>query len=105
MDLYLNLHSTDLGDSNNESTYMASKVLENMLSEWRTNIDDRCLSLFAEDILLKLIMNTPNHAEQEHVVASDIIESITRLLSNTQDLALLQDILRLLMNMIDQSWE
>ena len=48
-------------------------------------------------------MHTPNHAEQEHVVASDIIESITRLLSNTQDLTLLQDILRLLMNMIDQS--
>lgn len=62
-----------------------------------------CIFLFCEDILLKLVMHTPNHAEQEHVLASDIIESITRLLSNTQDLTLLQDILRLLMNMIDQS--
>ncbi len=48
-------------------------------------------------------MHTPNHAEQEYVISSEIVESITRLLNNTQDQTLLQDILRLLMNMIDQT--
>ena len=55
------------------------------------------------DILLKLIMHTPNHIEREYVISSEIVESITRLLNNTQDLPILQDILRLLMNMIDQT--
>jgi hypothetical protein len=48
-------------------------------------------------------MHTPNHIEREYVISSEIVESITRLLNNTQDLTLLQDILRLLMNMIDQT--
>ena len=48
-------------------------------------------------------MYTPDHAAQEPLIASEILESITRLLNNTQDLSLLQDILGLLMNMIDQS--
>jgi len=48
-------------------------------------------------------MHTPNHAEREYVISSEIVESITRLLNNTQDLILLQDMLRLLMNMIDQT--
>jgi len=48
-------------------------------------------------------MHTPNHAEREYVISSEIVESITRLLNNTPDLTILQDILRLLMNMIDQS--
>jgi hypothetical protein len=48
-------------------------------------------------------MHTPNHAEREYVISSEIVESITRLLNNTQDLTLLQDMLRLLMNMIDQT--
>lgn len=45
MDLYLNLHSTDLGDSNNESTFTACKVLGHMLSECRSHIDDLYLSV------------------------------------------------------------
>jgi hypothetical protein len=48
-------------------------------------------------------MHTPNHAEREYVISSEIVESLTRLLNNTQDLMILQDILRLLMNMIDQT--
>ena len=48
-------------------------------------------------------MHTPNHAEREYVISSEIVESITRLLNSTQDLSLLQDMLRLLMNMIDQT--
>ena len=60
-------------------------------------------STFTVDILLKLITFTPNHAEQNYVVESEIVESITRLLNNTQDLTLLKDILRLLMTMIDQT--
>jgi hypothetical protein len=60
-------------------------------------------SFIKKDILLKLIMHTPNHAEREYVISSEIVESITRLLNNTQDLTLLQDMLRLLMNMIDQT--
>lgn len=55
------------------------------------------------DILLKLIMHTPNHAEREYVISSEIVESLTRLMSHTQDLTILQDILKLLMNMIDQT--
>ncbi|CAF1069447.1 unnamed protein product [Rotaria sordida] len=89
MDLYLNIHSTDqCGDNNNnnESTYTACKVLVHMLN-----------------ILLKLIMHTPNHIEREYIISSEIIEPITRLLNNTQDLIVLQNILRLLMNMIDQT--
>ncbi|CAF4602877.1 unnamed protein product [Rotaria sp. Silwood1] len=93
MDLYLNIHSIDqCGDNNNnnnnnnESTYTACKVLVHMLN-----------------ILLKLIMHTPNHIEREYIISSEIIESITRLLNNTQDLIVLQIILRLLMNMIDQT--
>lgn len=48
-------------------------------------------------------MHTPNHNEREYIISSEIVESITRLLNNTQDLTILQDILRLLMNMIDQT--
>ena len=48
-------------------------------------------------------MHTPNHAEREHVITSEIVESLTRLMSHTQDLTILQDILKLLMNMIDQT--
>ncbi len=48
-------------------------------------------------------MHTPNHAEREYVISSEIVESLTQLLNNTQDLMILQDILRLLMNMIDQT--
>ncbi|CAF1027205.1 unnamed protein product [Adineta steineri] len=86
MDLYFHNHSTDLCDSNNESAYTACKVFGHMLN-----------------ILLKLIMHTPDHIEREYVISSEILESITRLLNNTQDLTILQDILRLLMNMIDQT--
>lgn len=55
------------------------------------------------DILLKLIMHTPNHAERDYVISSEIVESLTRLMSHTQDLSILQEILKLLMNMIDQT--
>jgi hypothetical protein len=48
-------------------------------------------------------MHTSNHVEREYVISSEIVESITRLLNNAQDLIILQDILRLLMIMIDQS--
>ncbi|CAF4843456.1 unnamed protein product, partial [Rotaria sp. Silwood2] len=48
-------------------------------------------------------MHTPNHIEREYIISSEIIESITRLLNNTQDLIVLQNILRLLINMIDQT--
>ncbi len=48
-------------------------------------------------------MHTPNHVEREYVISSEIVESLTRLLNNTQDLIITQDILRLLMNMIDQT--
>ena len=48
-------------------------------------------------------MHTPNHAEREYVISSEIVESLTRLMSHTQDLTILQDILKLLMNMIDQT--
>ncbi|CAF0862672.1 unnamed protein product [Adineta ricciae] len=86
MDLYMNNYSSDLCDSNNEMAYTACKVFGHILN-----------------ILLKLIMHTPNHAEREYVISSGIIESITRLLITTQDFAIRKDILRLLMNMIDQS--
>ncbi|CAF4440416.1 unnamed protein product [Rotaria socialis] len=89
MDLYLNIHSTDQCDSSSSSSevnLVACKILGHMLN-----------------ILLKLIMHTPNHVEREHIVSSEIIESITRLLNNTQDLSVLQSILRLLINMIDQT--
>ncbi len=33
MDLYLNVHSTDLCDSNSESSYTACKVFGHMLSK------------------------------------------------------------------------
>lgn len=59
--------------------------------------------IFSIDILLKLIMHTPNHAERDAVISSEIVESLTRLMSHTQDLTILQDILKLLMNMIDQT--
>jgi hypothetical protein len=48
-------------------------------------------------------MYTPNHGEREYVISSEIVESLTRLLNNTQDVTILQDSLRLLMNMIDQT--
>ncbi|CAF4287771.1 unnamed protein product [Rotaria socialis] len=89
MDLYLNIHSTDQCDSSSSSSevnLVACKILGHMLN-----------------ILLKLIMHTPNHVEREYIVSSEIIESITRLLNNTQDLSVLQSILRLLINMIDQT--
>lgn len=47
-------------------------------------------------------MHTPNHAEREFIISSEILETITRLLNSTQDLQILGDTLRLLINMIDQ---
>lgn len=39
MDLYLNIHSTDLSDSNNEISLSACKIIGHMLSKWwRENI-------------------------------------------------------------------
>jgi hypothetical protein len=46
-------------------------------------------------------MNTPNHAERDHLISSNIIGSITHLL-NHRDFSLLQKTLRLLLNMIDK---
>lgn len=48
-------------------------------------------------------MHTPNHDVRECIISSEIVESITRLLNDTQDLTILQEILRLLINMIDQA--
>lgn len=48
-------------------------------------------------------MSTPNHAERQHIISNEIIEVVTLLLNNTQDLSVMQGILRLLINMIDQT--
>jgi hypothetical protein len=55
------------------------------------------------DILQKLIIYTPNHAEREYLISSTIVESITHLLNNNRDFPLLQETLRLLLNMIDKT--
>jgi hypothetical protein len=49
------------------------------------------------------MMHSSNHIEHDAVISSGIIESITHILNATQDLTLQQDILRLLINMIEQS--
>jgi hypothetical protein len=48
-------------------------------------------------------MNTPNHAEREHLISSNIIESITHLLNNNRDFPLLHQTLRLLLYIIDKT--
>jgi hypothetical protein len=107
MDLYLNIRSTDLVDINHESSYTASKVFGHMLSmynEWKPfELSIVHLIYEFEDILLKLMMHSSNHIEHDAVISSGIIESITHILNATQDLTLQQDILRLLINMIEQS--
>ncbi len=55
------------------------------------------------DILQKILMNTPNHAEREYLISSNIIESITYLLNNNRDFPLLHETLRLLLHMIDKT--
>ncbi len=59
------------------------------------------LNIWTLGILEKLLMNTPNHAERDYLISSNIIGSITHLL-NHRDFSLLQKTLRLLLNMIDK---
>ena len=48
-------------------------------------------------------MHTPDHIEREYLISSNIIESITHLLTNHRDFPLLQETLRLLLHMIDKT--
>ncbi|CAF0753502.1 unnamed protein product [Rotaria sp. Silwood1] len=86
MDIYIHRLSPDLSDSSNESSSIASKVLGHMLN-----------------ILQKILKSTPNHVEREHLISSNMIESITHLLNNNRDSPLLHDTLRLLLHMIDKT--
>ncbi|CAF2507142.1 unnamed protein product [Rotaria sp. Silwood2] len=86
MDIYIHKLSPDLSDSNNESSFIAIKALGHMLN-----------------ILQKILKSTPNHAEREFLISSNIIESITHLLNNNRDAPLLHDTLRLLLHMIDKT--
>ncbi|CAF0730724.1 unnamed protein product [Rotaria sordida] len=86
MDLYIHNLPPDLCDSNNESSFIASKALGHILN-----------------ILQKMLKNTPNHAEREYLISSNIIESITHLLNNNRDFLLLHDTLRLLLYMTDKT--
>jgi hypothetical protein len=48
-------------------------------------------------------MNTPNNAERDYLISSNVIESITHLLNNNRDFPLLHETLRLLLYMIDKT--
>ncbi|CAF3810359.1 unnamed protein product [Rotaria magnacalcarata] len=85
MDFYIHNLSPDLSDSNNESSFVASRALADVLN-----------------ILKKALKDTPNHMEREFLIESNIIESITHLLNNNRDFPLLHETLRLLLNMIDK---
>jgi hypothetical protein len=55
------------------------------------------------DILQKLFMNTPEDAEQDYFASSQIIPSITQLLTHHQDFLLVQETLRLCLHMTDRT--
>lgn len=60
-------------------------------------------SLSFADILLKLLVQASRSEFEQALVSSGIIESLTHLMSSTQDPSLVQEVLRLLINAMDQS--
>ncbi|CAF1200218.1 unnamed protein product, partial [Adineta ricciae] len=85
MDLYAHYLTPNLYDSNNEVSCVTSNALGDILR-----------------ILQKILIGSSDHAEQDSLISSNIIASITYLL-NHRHFPFLNETLRLILHMIDKS--